>query len=173
MADEQASANAAANEARTTKKNTLILIASAIVLVIISVTGTVFTMKLIAPEPIVGPGPGQSPLQPAMYFDMAPNFTVHFTVNGRQRFLQAAVSLLYRNPELEPQLALHMPAIRNGLVMLLSSKTFDELQTVEGKARLKEEALDVVNAQLSREQRAMRVPEISIEEVLFTNFVMQ
>lgn len=166
MADQQA-----ANEARTNRKNTLVLIAAALVLVIISVTGTVFTMKLIAPEPV--PGQGQSPLAPAMYFNMSPNFTVHFTVNGRQRFLQAAVSLLYRNPELEPQLALHMPAIRNGLVMLLSSKTFDELQTVEGKAQLKEEALEVVNAQLRREQRAMRAAEIPVEEVLFTNFVMQ
>ena len=111
---------------------------------------------------------------------MTPNFTINFTVNGRQRYLQAAITLLYRDPALESLLTLHMPAIRNGLVMLLSSKNFDELQTPEGKEQLKLDALVVIQNLLKKEQDALvasgtteGLPAGNVEQVLFTNFVMQ
>ncbi len=83
-------------------------------------------------------------------------------------------------PELESLLTLHMPAIRNGLVMLLSSKNFDELQTEEGKETLRAEALEIIRGQLQKEREALiasgngdKVSSANVEQVLFTNFVMQ
>jgi flagellar FliL protein len=192
------------------KKKLFLFIGLAVLLVIISIGGTVAALKLLAPsgdeeeaeeevvEEVV-------PLAPAIYFQMTPNFTINFNVNGRQRFLQAEITLMYRDPILEPVLKLHMPAIRNGLVMLLSNKNFDELQTKEGKELLKKEAFDTVQGILVKEQQAAlpkpeedededeeeaeedeedtkkdkkatekeqpKVP--GIEQVLFTNFVMQ
>jgi flagellar FliL protein len=195
------------------KKKLFLFIGLALFLVIISVGGTVAALKLLAPsgdeeetdeeeevvEEVV-------PLAPAIYFQMTPNFTINFNVNGRQRFLQAEITLMYRDPILEPVLKLHMPAIRNGLVMLLSNKNFDDLQTPEGKELLKKEAFDTVQGILVKEQQAAlpkpeddeeeaeedeedtkkdkkkknkkvkekeqpKVP--GIEQVLFTNFVMQ
>jgi flagellar FliL protein len=88
--------------------------------------------------------------------------------------------VLYRDPKLQDQLTLHMPAIRNGLVMLLSSKNFDELQTEEGKETLRAEALDVIRGQLQKERdiliargKADGISSANVEQVLFTNFVMQ
>lgn len=73
-----------------------------------------------------------------------------------------------------------MPAIRNGLVMLLSAKNFDELQTNEGKEILREEALEIIRSQLQKEKAALvasgkgeGVSAANVEQVLFTNFVMQ
>lgn len=83
-----------------------------------------------------------------------------------------------------------MPAVRNALVLLLSSQNFDDLQTAEGKENLRLDALDIVQEILDQEQldTLMRMPkkerekfekehgsdEIpNIEQVLFTNFVMQ
>lgn len=195
------------------KKKLFLFIGLAVLLVIVSIGGTVAALKLLAPsgdeeeaeeevvEEVV-------PLAPAIYFQMTPNFTINFNVNGRQRFLQAEITLMYRDPILEPVLKLHMPAIRNGLVMLLSNKNFDELQTKEGKELLKKEAFDTVQGILVKEQQAAlpkpeededeeeaeedeeetkkdkkkkdkkatekeqpKVP--GIEQVLFTNFVMQ
>jgi flagellar FliL protein len=195
------------------KKKLFLFIGLAVLLVIVSIGGTVAALKLLAPsgdeeeaeeevvEEVV-------PLAPAIYFQMTPNFTINFNVNGRQRFLQAEITLMYRDPILEPVLKLHMPAIRNGLVMLLSNKNFDELQTQEGKELLKKEAFDTVQGILVKEQQAAlpkpeededeeeaeedeeetkkdkkkkdkkatekeqpKVP--GIEQVLFTNFVMQ
>ena len=73
-----------------------------------------------------------------------------------------------------------MPAIRNGLVMLFSAKSFDELQTNEGKEILREEALEIIRSQLQKEQAALaasgkadKVSSANVEQVLFTTFVMQ
>lgn len=186
------------------KKKLLLIIGLALLLVAISVGGTLITLKFLAPdkadEQVVEKDKAPQPLPPAIYYELSPNFTINFNVNGRQRFLQAQITLLYRDEELEPLLKLHMPVIRNGLVMLLSSKNFAELQTTEGKESLRAEALKTVRDILEKEQVAAHAgdekdedekdkdkdekdadkkgdehpPEYpNVEQVLFTNFVMQ
>lgn len=188
------------------KKKLLLIIGLALLLVAISVGGTLITLKFLAPdkadEQVVEEDKAPQPLPPAIYYELSPNFTINFNVNGRQRFLQAQITLLYRDEELEPLLKLHMPVIRNGLVMLLSSKNFAELQTTEGKESLRAEALKTVRDILEKEQVAAHAgdekdedekdkdkdkdekdadkkgdehpPEYpNVEQVLFTNFVMQ
>jgi flagellar FliL protein len=141
-------------------------------------------LEFLAPAPPEGEvaeeEQAESTLAPALYYEMTPNFTINFNVNGRQRYLQAAITLLYRDPLLEELLKLHMPAIRNGLVMLLSAKNFEELQTNEGKEILRKEALEIIRSQLQKEQEALvtsgkseEVSPSNVEQVLFTNFVMQ
>jgi flagellar protein FliL len=176
----------AADAGSKKKKKLFLIIGLAVALVAISVGGTIAALKILSPAPAATDGKAEdkkeeATLAPAIYFDMAPNFTINFNVNGRQRYLQAAMTLLYREPALEDLLKLHMPAIRNGLVMLLSSKNFDELQSSDGKEALKVEALGVINSILTKEQQALaeknkddEKPKIAtVEQVLFTNFVMQ
>lgn len=179
------SGNAEANTGNQKKKKLFLIIGLAVALVAVSIGGTVVALKMLSPAPVATDGKveeeKESALAPAIYFDLAPNFTINFNVNGRQRYLQAAITLLYRDPVLEELLKLHMPAIRNGLVMLLSGKNFEELQTNEGKEILKTEALDIINNQLKKEQEVLaekseddEKPKVStVEQVLFTNFVMQ
>lgn len=137
-------------------------------------------------------------LAPAIYFTMQPNFTVNFNVDGRQRYLQAEITLLYRNPEVESLLTLHMPAIRNQLVMLLGGKSFEELQNHESREKLKVESLAAIQSILDKENAALsqkdksqedddedkdddeeseddseKLPSLVVEQVLFTRFVMQ
>ncbi|MDZ4263117.1 MAG: flagellar basal body-associated FliL family protein [Pseudomonadota bacterium] len=168
------------------KKKLFMIIGIAVALIAISIGGTVVALKMLSPAPAVGDAAAAvkhektAALAPAIYFEMKPNFTINFNVNGRQRYLQAAITLLYRDPQLENLLILHMPAIRNGLVMLLSNKSFDELQTEEGKEILRAEALDIIKGQLQKEREALiaggngeGVSAANVEQVLFTNFVMQ
>lgn len=164
------------------KKKLLLIVGLAVVLVALSIGGTVVTIKLLAPPSTDVPAAHAAPaptFAPAVYHALEPNFTINFTVNGRQRFLQAALTLMHRDPALDGLLTLHMPAIRNGLVMLFSSKSFDELQTQEGKEQLKAESLAIINTLLKKERDALiasgakEVPQGNIEQVLFTNFVMQ
>lgn len=204
--EEEGTENTAAKG--SSKKKLFLFIGLAFLLVAISVGGTVAALKLMSPDSEDDADAEEEevveevePLAPAIYFQMTPNFTINFNINGRQRFLQAEITLMYRDPALEPVLKLHMPAIRNGLVMLLSNKNFDELQTPEGKEILKKEAFDTVQGILIKEQQAVlpkpeaddedededkkskkkknkeKEPEQpklpGIEQVLFTNFVMQ
>lgn len=177
--------NADADAGSKKKKKLFLMIGLAVALIAISVGGTVVALKILSPAPPAGEAAAaeehvESTLAPAIYYEMTPNFTINFNVNGRQRYLQAAMTLLYRDPLLEELLKLHMPAIRNGLVMLLSSKNFEELQTSEGKEILREEALEIIRSQLEKEQEALvargeseTVSTANVEQVLFTNFVMQ
>jgi flagellar protein FliL len=167
------------------KKKLFLMIGVAVALIIISIGGTVVALKVLSPAPPAGEAAAAEQhapkaLTPAIYYAMTPNFTINFNVNGRQRYLQAAITLLYRDPLLEELLTLHMPAIRNGLVMLLSAKNFDDLQTTEGKETLREEALEIIRNQLQKEQEALaasgkadKVSSENVEQVLFTTFVMQ
>ncbi len=179
------SGNADANAGNQKKKKLFLIVGLAVALVVVSIGGTVIALKMLSPGPVASQEnleeKIESTLAPAIYFDLAPNFTINFNVNGRQRYLQAAITLLYRDPLLDELLKLHMPAIRNGLVMLLSGKNFEELQSNEGKETLKLEALDIINNQLKKEQLAHaekgdseeKSKVATVEQVLFTNFVMQ
>jgi flagellar FliL protein len=175
---------AAAADTKKSKKKLFLIIGLVVLLIAISVGGTVVALKVLSPAPSTDEAAeaehAEATLLPAIYYEMTPNFTINFNVNGRQRYLQAAITLMYRDPMLEELLKLHMPAIRNGLVMLLSAKNFDELQTSEGKETLRAEALEIIRNQLKKEQEALaangkseEISSANVEQVLFTNFVMQ
>ncbi len=203
QSEEDEATAAAANAATETKKKRkklLLIIGGGFLLVAISIGATVAVIKLLAPKKAPGEATTTSseasvgaessvaakasesgePAMPIIYLALKPNFTVNYDVNGRQRFLQAELTVMYRDEAVLKILELHMPAVRNGLVLLLSSQTFDDLQTVEGKEKLRTAALKIVQNILIKEQ--LEAPEKSekskkvlpnIEQILFTNFVMQ
>ena len=105
---------------------------------------------------------------PAIYLDLDQAFVVDFMVSGKQRYLQLNMTLKSRDQGQIDAVKIHMPLIRNSLVLLFSSQSFDELQTIEGKQALKLAAVETVNNILTQETGFG-----GIEDVLFTNFVMQ
>ncbi|MDP5057602.1 MAG: flagellar basal body-associated FliL family protein [Marinomonas hwangdonensis] len=108
------------------------------------------------------------PTEPSVYLALDPAFTVDFMIDGRKRYLQLNMTVKSRNSEQVDALKLHEPLIRNSLVLLFSSQSFDELKTVEGKTALKEAALNAINGILEQE-----TGQGGMDAVLFTNFVMQ
>jgi flagellar FliL protein len=197
--DEPKVDDAALAEAKKKKKKLFMFIGLAVLLVIISVGATFFVVsKMMGSKPAAEAGEAASesseeaaPAAPAIYYPLKPNFTVNYDVNGRQRFLQAELTLLYRDPSVLKILELHMPEVRNGLVMLLSRQIFEELQSADGKEKLRAAALktiqDIITKEMasgaekskekddekSKEKGKEKKPEPNIEQVLFTQFVMQ
>ncbi|ETI58231.1 flagellar basal body-associated FliL family protein [Marinomonas profundimaris] len=106
--------------------------------------------------------------EPSIYLAMDPAFTIDLMVGGKQRYVQLNMSVKSKNTDQINAVTLHMPLIRNSLVLLFSSQSFDELQTAEGKIALKQAALDAINGILEQE-----TGQGGIDGVLFTNFVMQ
>ncbi len=106
--------------------------------------------------------------QPAVYEDLAPAFVVNFNQNGRQRYMQVSLSLMARDEAQLDALKVHMPMLRNKLVMLFSSQSFDALVTPVGKEMLRQQATAIVQ-ELSKQETGA----VAIEQVLFTNFVLQ
>ena len=106
--------------------------------------------------------------EPSVYLALDPAFTIDLMVGGKQRYVQLNMSVKSKNMDQINAVTLHMPLIRNSLVLLFSSQSFDELQTAEGKVALKKAALGSINGILEQE-----TGQGGIDGVLFTNFVMQ
>jgi flagellar FliL protein len=105
---------------------------------------------------------------PAIYLPIDPAFVVNFASQGKARFLQVTVEVMTRDPLMPDQIKLHMPVIRNNLMLLFSSQSYDGVSTLEGKETLREEALEVVQQILEEE-----TGDPGVEAVYFTSFVMQ
>jgi flagellar FliL protein len=104
----------------------------------------------------------------AVYIALDPAFTVNLQGGTRTRFLQTNVEIVTYEPKMAELVIKHMPVIRNALVMLLSSKEAQELDSREGKESLRSEALATIQEVLQKETGSE-----GIEGVFFTSFVMQ
>lgn len=106
--------------------------------------------------------------EPSTYLALDPAFVIDFMVDGRQRYVQLNMSVKSKNTAQIDAVTLHMPLIRNSLVLLFSSQSFAELQSADGKEALKKASLDAINGILEQE-----TGQGGLDAVLFTNFVMQ
>lgn len=158
------------------KKKLIILAVICLVLIVLAVGGTMFALKMfsgaeeemIAAELESAAPEQEEVLQPAIYYPLKPAIIVNFQARGRQRFLQAEITLLVRDEAVIQAVETHMPMIRNSLVMLFGGQTYEELQTAEGKELLQEEAVSQLQSLIEQE-----TGKPGVEKVLFTNFVMQ
>lgn len=109
-----------------------------------------------------------SGLAEAHYFSLDPPFVVNFTGKSRARFLQVSIEGMTRDSTVKEDITKHLPQVRNNLVLLLSGKTHDELNTPEGKSTLRKQVLKEIQKILEVE-----TGKEGIEDVYFTSFVMQ
>ena len=97
-----------------------------------------------------------------------------FTVNlqrgadGEDHYLQVDVDLQVADDKVTEQIKLRMPQIRNALLLLMSSKTAEELGPVEGKQRLATDIVTQVNKILG-----VKDPKQGVLGVYFSAFVIQ
>lgn len=104
----------------------------------------------------------------AVYEELKEPFVVNYNAKGRARYLQVSVSLLGRDKTSMAMLREHLPMLRNELVMLLSAQNFDALLTAPGKEAVRVQATERV-----QEIARTLIGQPVVEQVLFTNFVLQ
>ena len=80
------------------------------------------------------------------------------------RYLKMTIKLELDRPEEKTDFAAKVPAIRDSLLVLLSSKESHLLRTTNGKRRVREEIRNRVNGLMKKGK---------IENVFFTDFVIQ
>ncbi|WP_020410466.1 flagellar basal body-associated FliL family protein [Hahella ganghwensis] len=105
---------------------------------------------------------------PAVYFDVKPPIIVTFDVGGRQRYMQASLTLMSRDEDVIKTVELHMPLIRNKLLNVFGGMSFEQLQTNEGRVQMQESSLSVINQVLLDQGQ-----ETPVDKVLYTNLVLQ
>jgi flagellar FliL protein len=94
--------------------------------------------------------------------------TVNFETESGLRFLQVELEVMTYDPLVPEQIKTHMPVIRNELIMIFSSQDYGDLISAEGKEKIRAIVLKKL-----QEIMDARVGKSRIEEVYFTNFVIQ
>ena len=149
------------------KLKLIILIVVAVLLAIgLSVGATWYFMH--SPKSEAVPQADVNVKLPALYEPMAPAFVVNFNANGRQRYMQVSVTLQARDPADLKALMVHIPVIRNNLVMLFSGQAFDDLATPVGQEILRQKTTASVQEVAQKE-----LGKVVVDQALFTNFVLQ
>ena len=91
-------------------------------------------------------------------------FVVNLLSESGNRFLKVSIDLELDDPKLQPEMDHKKSLIRDIIIRTFSSKTFEEISTLKGKDKLKEEVLDKINENLSDGQ---------VKNIYFTDFVVQ
>ena len=147
----------------------IIVIVVALLLAIgLSVGATWFFMHGAQSKPAAAAETAVVGKQPAIFEPMAPAFVANYTQNGRQRYMQVSITMQGRNQADLEALKVHMPVIRNNLVMLFSAQDFATLATPVGQEMLRQKATASVQEVAQKE-----LGKVVIEQLLFTNFVLQ
>lgn len=161
-------AETAATPQKSKIKVIVLAVVALIVVIALSVVGTWLILNKSPADSEQASSATAVAQQQAIYEDLTPAFVVNFRSNGKPRYLQVSVALMGRNKADMESLKIHMPTLRNQLVMLFSSQNFEALNTPLGIEMLKQKATVAV-----QELALIEVGKPVIEQVLFTNVVMQ
>jgi flagellar FliL protein len=102
-----------------------------------------------------GPSANIFPLEP---------FIVNIYDGQELRYLKVKIELEMVGPAIKVELEGRLAPIRDAILVLLSAKTLQDIQDVQGKTTLKDEILGAINK---------HIPPGKIAKVYFTDFVVQ
>lgn len=106
------------------------------------------------------------------YINLKPAFVVNYGGPGPLRYLKTEIALRVGGGDKGPiAIRHHMPYIRDKLVMLLSKATDEDVSSMEGKEKLRHEALKAVQQVLRKEEGPGG--EKYVVDLLFDSFIVQ
>ena len=91
-------------------------------------------------------------------------FTVNLSSDSGRRYLKVEMNLELSDEELGMELEQKTAVVRDTVIRLLSSKSFEEISTEKGKDKLKEQIVDQLN---------LRLKDGRVVNVYFVEFVVQ
>lgn len=157
------------------KKKLIIIIVIAVLVIAIGVAAALFLMggddaaEDAETEEAVAEEEAEPSLGPAIYIKLKPEFIVNYQVGPRQRYLQIYMEAMTRDPAIAEALEMHSPMIRSSIISLLSQQSYEYLRTAEGRADVRIKLQEEIQRLLTQETGI----EGGLEQVLFTNYVMQ
>lgn len=92
------------------------------------------------------------------------SFIVNLNDAGGKRFLKLVMSVDAETPELADEINKKMPQFRDLILLLLSSLSYDDIATMDGKVRLRNQMLNRINTHLTSGK---------VRNIYFSEFVVQ
>ena len=115
-----------------------------------------------------GGGDKKKPAGAIEYFGLDPTFVVNTADEETQHYLQTDVQVMTHNPTVIDAVKLHMPRIRNNLLLLFSAQRCADVRDRAGREKLRAAALKEVQDVLTAE-----TGKPGVEALYFTSFVTQ
>ena len=119
----------------------------------------------------------------ANYFTLEPAFVVNIMDGRNMRFMQLAIDLMSMDSHAIQAIQDHRAPIRHELLMMLAHRDISEVMGLQQREKLRQEALDKIQSTLVKyahidsgataETEDGHKYKTGIQEVLFTNFVIQ
>ena len=106
----------------------------------------------------------------AIYHELHPAFVANFTGKSKKKYMQVYMVALANNESVIEDLKMHMPAVRNDVLMTLSRTTSDQIETVEGQEELRQKVLETVKNTMKMKTGK---EDETIQDLYFTKFVAQ
>ena len=91
-------------------------------------------------------------------------FIVNLADKGGNRYLRITMDLELAIPELESEIKKRLPQVRDSILMILPSKRFAEISSMEGKIALRDEIMETLNGFLIQGE---------VSKIYFKEFVVQ
>jgi flagellar FliL protein len=113
------------------------------------------------PDDHGGAGAHRPGLGPMLAFDP---FIANLADEGGKRYLKATFQVEFFGAAVPPEANARLPQVRDLVLTLLTSKSFDEVRTPVGKQQLREEIIDRLNQVIERD---------AVKAVYFTEFIVQ
>jgi len=107
----------------------------------------------------------KAPGTPA-YYELSPSIVAN--VRGRAKYIRCDVQLMTRDETKLPAIALHAPALRHELLLLLSDQQGMEIRTSKGKEKLRKVALRSLQGVMKK-----LVGDETIDDLFFTTYLVQ
>ena len=104
----------------------------------------------------------------AIYQSLDPSFVINLADLDQARYLQIEISVMARDQDTIDAIRLHMPRIRNQLLLLFSQRRYDDVRTREAREQLQKLSLEEVQRILKSE-----TGKPGVEALYFTVFVTQ
>ena len=132
--------------------------------------GTWFFMahREAAPAPAQAAAAAPAAQAVPVFFPLEPMTVNLQSDDGQQHYLRIGLTLKLNDPKVQQQLTDHMPEVRSRVLLALSNKHPDDLAPLEGKRALATELRTLIE-----QPNDKGAAPISIDDVLFTEFVVQ
>jgi flagellar FliL protein len=152
-------------EEKPKKKGLLFAIIGILVLVIAG-GGFFAYKKFLAPKPAVSAEEAakKEPVEKEGEMFALEPFVVNLADPKGKRYLKVTVTLELESPAASAKAEKLVPKMRDMVIMMLTSLSFEEVMTPEGKIRVRDELLERFNLILRPER---------VREIFFTDFVVQ
>lgn len=186
--------------AKKGSKKLIIIIVAVVVLLAVAGGGAFFLMKKNAADEEGADGEDAAPKAhaverkkdahktPPTFVPLDP-FVVNLADRDQERYAQIGLTLEIDDAHFADELKAYMPAIRNGILMILAHKTSEELLAREGKEKLAAEVLreavrplgieiedeeaEAAAATPGKKKKRKAPVENPVKKVHFSNFIIQ